>query len=69
VKIAMAASIEASSKGNASAAALIAGTASVNDRRARIAAEGSTASTHRSAGSYDPAPAPTLTTLRPAPRC
>jgi len=32
VKIAMAASIEASSKGNALAAALIAGTTSVNDR-------------------------------------
>jgi len=42
VKIAMAASIEASSKGNASAAASIAGTASVNDRHERIAPEGST---------------------------
>ena len=51
VKIAMAASMESSSSGSVSATASIAGTAPVTTRRARIAADGSTARTYRSAGS------------------
>ncbi|MBE1583406.1 hypothetical protein H4W80_001664 [Nonomuraea angiospora] len=63
VTVAMAASKLSSSKGRRSATASRAG-ARWRGRWARIAAEGSTATTWRSSGSYEPAPAPTLMTVR-----
>jgi hypothetical protein len=64
---AMVASTESSSKGSASARAAIAG-AEPGGRWPRIVALGSTANTQRPAGSYEPAPAPTLITVRASPR-
>ena len=59
----MAASKLWSNSGSRSAAALIHGAAS-GDRCLTISSEGSTAQTTRSVGSYEPLPAPTLTTVR-----
>ncbi len=67
VKHAMAASTTSSPNGNASARPPIAG-AAWPARWARMAALGSTASTARSPGSYDPVPAPTLSTVLASPR-
>ena len=64
--MAIAASNAPSSNGRRSAVASTAGR-SRRERCARIAAEGSTATTGRSSGSYEPAPAPTFTTVRAAP--
>jgi hypothetical protein len=66
VTMAMAASKLSSSNGSRSAVASTAG-AAARGRWARIAADGSTASTYRSEGSYDPVPAPTFSTVRLAP--
>ena len=48
--------------------AAVIGAPAPGGRCARIVALGSTASTHRSSGSYEPAPAPTFTTVRASPR-
>jgi hypothetical protein len=62
----MAASKLPSSNGSSSATALTTGAAS-SGRWAIITSDGSTATTSRSCGSYDPAPAPTFTTVRASP--
>ena len=67
VSTASAASNEPASNGSASAEAWTA-RAAPGARCASITAEGSTATTSRSRGSYAPLPAPTLTTLRASPR-
>jgi len=62
----MAASTDASRNGNDAAVARSAG-ASDAGRCAAMTSLGSTAITWRSVGSYEPAPAPTLTTVRESP--
>ena len=64
--IASAASNESSANGSASATPSTAG-GRVGWRWAIITGEGSTADDAGSGGSYDPAPAPTLTTVRASP--
>ena len=66
VMTAMAASKESSGNGRCSAAASTAGPAPAG-RWPIITADGSTAVTSRSRGSYEPVPAPTLTTVRASP--
>lgn len=63
----MDASNASSPNGRASADAWMTGAAEEGRLRI-ISAEGSTAVTSRSGGSYEPAPAPTLRTLRALPR-
>ena len=63
---AIVASNEPSPNGSASARASMQG-AAPGGRWARITADGSTAVTSRSRGSYAPAPAPTLSTVRASP--
>jgi hypothetical protein len=63
---AMAASNAPSSNGSSSATARTIG-AAPSARCAIIVSDGSTATTSRSAGSYAPVPAPTLTTVRASP--
>ena len=63
----MAASTAPSRSGRSSAKARIAGTRE-RGRCAAMTSLGSTAITWRSSGSYEPAPAPTLTTVRASPR-
>ena len=67
LKVVIAASKALSGNGRASAAAFTAA-ASPAGRCARIDADGSTGVTWRSAGSYEPAPAPTFSTVRRAQR-
>jgi hypothetical protein len=66
-KTVIAASTDSSSSGRLSAAALST-SAAPGGRWAIISPEGSSATTSMSVGSYDPVPAPTLTTLRALPR-
>jgi hypothetical protein len=66
VKMAIAASTLLSSSGSVSATPCSAGAAR-SGRLAIISEEGSTAITSRSRGSYEPVPAPMLTTLRASP--
>jgi hypothetical protein len=66
VIIAIAASTLSSRSGSAPALARIAG-ARPDGRWAAITSLGSMATTYRSLGSYDPAPAPTLITVRASP--
>ena len=63
---AIAASNEPSANGSCSATARTAG-AEPGERCAIITSEGSTAVTSRSVGSYEPVPAPTLTTVCASP--
>ena len=64
--MAIAASNAPSANGSASARASMHG-AAPGGRCARITADGSTAVTSRSRGSYAPAPAPTFSTVRASP--
>jgi hypothetical protein len=64
--VVIAASKELSSNGSSSARASTTG-AAPGGRCARITADGSTAVTSRSGGSYEPAPAPTFSTDRASP--
>ena len=67
VRTASAASAASSATGSASALARTAGAAPAG-RCASMLGDGSIASTRRPGGSYEPAPAPTFTTVRAVPR-